>query len=86
MRIAESTAQHPIASQAAQRLRPALRRCGCGHGAGDRVLPRRRQHGRGGGDQLVLDGILFVLRSGCPWRMIPRDLLPWDATYRWYRT
>lgn len=38
------------------------------------------------GDRLVLDAILFVLRSGCQWRMIPRDLLPWDAAYRWYRT
>jgi transposase len=49
-----------------------------------------RDRGRGGvgrkyGDRLVLDGILFVLRSGCQWRMIPRDLLPWDAAYRWYR-
>lgn len=38
------------------------------------------------GDRLVLDAILYVLRSGCQWRMIPRDLLPWDAAYRWYRT
>lgn len=38
------------------------------------------------GDRLVLDAIFFVLRSGCQWRMIPRDLLPWDAAYRWYRT
>jgi len=37
-------------------------------------------------DRLVLDGIFFVLRSGCQWRMIPHDLLPWDAVYRWYRT
>jgi transposase len=36
------------------------------------------------GDRLVLDGIFFVLRSGCQWRMIPRDLVPWDAAYRWY--
>jgi transposase len=34
--------------------------------------------------RLVLDAIFFVLRSGCQWRMIPRDLLPWDAAYRWY--
>ena len=27
------------------------------------------------GDRLVLNGIFFVLRSGCQWRMIPRDLL-----------
>lgn len=38
------------------------------------------------GDRLVLNAIFFVLRSGCQWRMIPRDLLPWDAAYRWYRT
>jgi transposase len=37
------------------------------------------------GDRLVLDAIFFVLRSGCQWRMIPHDLLPWDAAYRWYR-
>lgn len=49
-----------------------------------------RDRRRGGavrkyGDRLVLDAILFVVRSGCQWRMIPRDLLPWDAAYRWYR-
>jgi transposase len=49
-----------------------------------------RDRARGGaarkyGDRLVLNGIFFVLRSGCQWRMIPRDLLPWDAAYRWYR-
>jgi transposase len=38
------------------------------------------------GDRLVLNAILFVLRSGCQWRMVPRDLLPWDAAYRWYAT
>lgn len=38
------------------------------------------------GDRLVLNAIFFVLRSGCQWRMIPRDMLPWDAAYRWYRT
>ncbi|HLU33915.1 MAG TPA: IS5 family transposase [Natronosporangium sp.] len=38
------------------------------------------------GDRLVLEAILFVLRSGCQWRMIPTDLPPWDAAYRWYRT
>ena len=34
----------------------------------------------------MLNAIFFVLRSGCQWRMIPRDLLPWDAAYRWYAT
>jgi transposase len=53
------------------------------------LMPVRDQR-RGGaarqyGDRLVLDAIFYVLRSGCQWRMIPRDLLPWDVAYRWYR-
>lgn len=48
--------------------------------------PRKGGAARKYSDRLVLDGIFFVLRSGCQWRMIPRDLLPWDAAYRWYRT
>jgi transposase len=34
----------------------------------------------------VLDAIFYVLRSGWQWRMIPHDLVPWWAAYRWYRT
>lgn len=37
-------------------------------------------------DRRVLDGILYVLRSGCQWRMVPHDLVPWWVAYRWYRT
>ncbi|MBB4934339.1 transposase [Lipingzhangella halophila] len=54
------------------------------------LVPARDQRKGGAprkyGDRMVLDAVLFVLRSGCQWRMIPRDLLPWDAAYRWYRT
>ncbi|MFI6985198.1 IS5 family transposase [Embleya sp. NPDC050154] len=35
--------------------------------------------------RLVVDSILYVLVSGCAWRMMPRDLVPWDAAYRWFR-
>ena len=38
------------------------------------------------GDRPVLDAIFYVLRSGCQWRMIPHDLVPWWTAYRWYRT
>ncbi|WP_279581695.1 IS5 family transposase [Fodinicola feengrottensis] len=34
----------------------------------------------------MLDAIFFVRRSGCQWRMIPHDLMSWDAAYRWYRS
>ncbi len=36
------------------------------------------------GDRLVLDSIFYVLRSGCQWRMLPRDLMPFDAAHRWF--
>lgn len=50
-----------------------------------------RDPSRGGrprvyGNRPVLDAIFYVLRSGCQWRMIPHDLVPWWAAYRWYRT
>src|SRR3954453_9017320 len=34
--------------------------------------------------RLILDTILFVLRTGCAWRHVPPDLAPWDAAYRWF--
>lgn len=35
--------------------------------------------------RLILDTILYVLRIGCAWRLMPRDLAPCDAAYRWFR-
>lgn len=35
-------------------------------------------------DRLVLDSVFYVLRSGCQWRMLPRDLMPFDAAHRWF--
>jgi putative transposase len=31
----------------------------------------------------ILNAILYVLRSGCPWRMLPHDLPAWQTAY-WY--
>jgi transposase len=52
-------------------------------------LPER-DPARGGrplkyGHRLVIDTILYVLVSGCAWRLVPHDLAPWDAAYRWFR-
>jgi transposase len=31
----------------------------------------------------IVNAILYVLRTGCAWRMLPRDLPPWQTVY-WY--
>ena len=33
----------------------------------------------------VINGILYVLRSGCPWRMMPHDLPPWSTAWGYFR-
>ena len=33
----------------------------------------------------VINGILYVLRAGCSWRMVPHDLLPWQMLYKYFR-
>ena len=33
----------------------------------------------------VVCGILYVLRTGCPWRMLPHDLPPWQTVYKYFR-
>ena len=33
-----------------------------------------------------LDAVFFyVLKSGCPWRLLPRDFPPWKTVYDWFR-
>ena len=32
----------------------------------------------------ILDAVFYVLKSGCPWRMLPRDFPPWETVYWWF--
>jgi transposase len=34
--------------------------------------------------RLLIDTVLYVLASGCAWRMVPHDLAPWNTAYRWF--
>jgi putative transposase len=34
----------------------------------------------------IVNGILYMLRSGCPWRMMPHDLPAWGTLYDYFRT
>ena len=33
----------------------------------------------------IVNAILYLVRSGCPWRYLPADLPPWQTVY-WYFT
>jgi putative transposase len=35
--------------------------------------------------RMILDGIFHVLRSGCQWRLLPRDYGPWSTVYAYWR-
>src|SRR5215212_11149581 len=34
----------------------------------------------------ILNAVFFyVLKSGCPWRLLPREFPPWRTVYHWFR-
>jgi putative transposase len=33
----------------------------------------------------IFDAIFYVLRSGCPWRLLPHDFPPWSTAYYHFR-
>lgn len=34
----------------------------------------------------IVDAILYVLRSGCPWRALPHDFPAWQTVHHYFRT
>jgi transposase len=53
----------------------------------DPLLPAPRTSGRPKthSPRAILDAIFYVLRSGCPWRLLPRDFPPWKTVYHYFR-
>ncbi len=51
----------------------------------ERLLPPTPARERGGrprtSDRLILDAILYVLWSGCPWRALPDEFGAWQTVY-----
>ena len=41
---------------------------------------RPRLHGL----QAILNAVFYVLKSGCPWRLLPKDFPPWKTVYDWF--
>jgi transposase len=34
----------------------------------------------------IINGIFYVMRAGCTWRLLPSDFPPWGTIYRWFAT
>jgi putative transposase len=50
------------------------------------LLPKPKRTGRPPADpREVLNAILYLLRSGCQWRLLPHDFPPWSTVHTWYR-
>jgi putative transposase len=49
-------------------------------------LPKPKRTGRPPADlREVLNGILYLVRTGCQWRLLPHDFPPWSTVHTWYR-
>ena len=51
------------------------------------VLPAARPGGRPRTTDLraVLNAIFYLLRTGCQWRLLPREFLPWGTVYHYFQ-
>jgi putative transposase len=47
--------------------------------------PNTRGRPRVHATRRILDAVFYVLRSGCPWRLLPREFPPWETVYCWFR-
>src|SRR5919205_1415158 len=50
------------------------------------LIPPAEPGGRARGVDMheIFNGIVYVLRSGCSWRMLPHDLPPWGTVHYYY--
>jgi putative transposase len=51
------------------------------------LLPVSESLGRPGewSLRLIVDGIFYLVRAGCAWRMLPQEYPPWTRVYHYYR-
>jgi putative transposase len=50
-------------------------------------LPAQKARGRPRihSPRKVLDAVFYILRSGCPWRLLPHDFPPWKTVFHYFR-
>ncbi len=51
------------------------------------LLPAAKPGGRPRSVDLreVVNALLYLLRTGCAWRLIPHDLVPWGTAWAYFR-
>ena len=51
------------------------------------LLPGPSTRGRRRGVDLreIMNAIRYLVRTGCGWRMLPKDFPPWQTVYWWFR-
>jgi len=47
--------------------------------------PKRRGRPRLHSPREVLDAVFYVLKTGCQWRMLPKDFPPWKTVFHYFR-
>ena len=47
--------------------------------------PNKRGRPRTHDTREILNAIFYVLKSGCSWRLLPKDFPPWETIYWWFR-
>lgn len=49
-------------------------------------LPKAKKRGRRPTDRRrILNGLLYVVRAGCSWRLLPKEYGPWETVYGYFR-
>src|SRR5438445_6718895 len=50
------------------------------------LLPKSKKRGRHPADRRrILNGLFYLVRAGCPWRLLPKEYGPWETVYGCFR-
>src|SRR5688500_5349023 len=48
------------------------------------LAPNKRGRPRTHDTREILNAIFYIIKSGCPWRLLPKDFPPWETVYWWF--
>ncbi len=53
------------------------------------LLPKRKPNSRGRprkwSYRTIINAISYLVKTGCPWRMLPKEFPPWDLAYYYFK-